>query len=286
MRAKRQRLTRALEEAVAMASRRRCCLCVYLDNLDEVRHGQIAHLNRDRSDARYENLVFLCLQHHDQYDSRPRQSKGLMEGEVRRYRDLLYAKYPKLGATALKRARRSQQDQVDALPDTSQYQKVRRRHRKKLGFLIRPWRYPLWCEANQPEYFAFKAGNGSDGICLVERVDLPDGRVAIICIQTAGNPGNSITNCVEEICFQVCERFEIPAEKLIWLEHYDDDSFVEWNLVTFARHPPDHPFEEPRWTTMTPALWSSLRLSPKQKLVSTGFTFESKVKKHFEWPPP
>src|SRR6266481_1179568 len=75
------------------------------------------------------------------------------------------------------------------------------------------------------------------------------------CIEIAGNPGNSITNCVEELCFQVCERFDIPAEQLVWLEHYDYDERVEWSMVTFGRKPPEDPFEEPRWITMTVEMW-------------------------------
>ena len=35
----------------------------------------------------FENLVFLCLSHHDEYDSRRSQSKGLLLEEVREYRN-------------------------------------------------------------------------------------------------------------------------------------------------------------------------------------------------------
>jgi hypothetical protein len=42
-------------------------------------------LDRDSSNDTPANLLFLCLAHHDQYDSRPRQSKGLTEQEVRGY---------------------------------------------------------------------------------------------------------------------------------------------------------------------------------------------------------
>ena len=59
--------------------------CGYFNNV-----GQIAHLNRKSNDNREENLVFLCLEHHDVFDSRTRQSKGLTVSEVRQYRDRLY----------------------------------------------------------------------------------------------------------------------------------------------------------------------------------------------------
>ncbi len=141
---------------------------------------------------------------------------------------------------------------------------MRTRFSKDLEFTRKPWRYPLWQVANEPELFAYKAGNRADGVCLVERIDLPDGRIVISCIAVTGNPGNSITNCVEELCFQVCERFEIPAEKLVWLEHYDYDDDAEWNMVEFKRMPPDRPFEDPTWIRMTPEMWRDLRLRTKK----------------------
>jgi len=46
------------------------------------RKGQIAHLNHDPSDNRPMNLVFLCIDHHDEYDRPTRLAKGLTSGEV------------------------------------------------------------------------------------------------------------------------------------------------------------------------------------------------------------
>ncbi len=76
-----------------MRSHRRCCLCVFLEERDETRPGQIAHLNREPSDSRFDNLVFLCLEHHNEYDGRPSQSKAFLPEEVREYRDKLYGRY-------------------------------------------------------------------------------------------------------------------------------------------------------------------------------------------------
>jgi len=75
---------------VLTKSRRRCCLCFWLDGIDDPVKGQIAHVNKDRSDSKEENLAFLCLRHHDEYDSIPSQSKGLREKEVRHWREELY----------------------------------------------------------------------------------------------------------------------------------------------------------------------------------------------------
>lgn len=78
--------------AVLVSSRRRCCLCFGLNRDLAPKAGQIAHLNQKRNDNREDNLVFLCLQHHDAYDSRTSQSKGLTVGEVRAYRNELYTR--------------------------------------------------------------------------------------------------------------------------------------------------------------------------------------------------
>ena len=78
------------QTALFAASRRRCCVCCALHSDYSVKRGQIAHLNGNASDARLDNLVWLCLEHHDLYDSRTSQSKGLTTSEVRHYRQTLY----------------------------------------------------------------------------------------------------------------------------------------------------------------------------------------------------
>lgn len=275
--------SKSVEKEVLIRSRRRCCLCVFLLHCNSVRQGQIAHLNRDPSDSRFENLVFLCLEHHDAYDSHPSQSKGFSIEEVRTYRDQLYELNRSLPipkeAEAINEA-----TELEPFPERSEYEQLRHRFPEELGFTSQPWRYPLWQVANRPEFFAYKTANRIDGVCLIERIDLPDGRVVILCIETAGNPGNSITNCVEELCFQICERFEIPPDRLVWLEHYDYSEDNEWSMVTFPRRPPERPFEDPSWTTMTADLWRGLFLKPKKKLESRRGQYESKVTKLFHWP--
>lgn len=278
-------MPKPVEKDVLLASRRRCCLCVFLHHRDEVHRGQIAHLNHNASDSRFANLVWLCLDHHDEYDGRTSQSKGLTTDEVREYRDRLYAQNnPEANQEILKHILLAEGTELTPLPPTSDYEKLRASFPKELSFTAAPWRYPLWQVANEPEYFVYKAGNRSDGICLIERIDLPDGRIVIACIETAGNPGNSITNCVEELCFQVCERFEIPADRLVWLEHYDYYEEQEWNLVTFTQIPPKGPFANPKWIIMTPELWQELRLRPIKKLRQWYGHFHSKLTKLFDWP--
>jgi hypothetical protein len=82
-----------MQADVVIKSKRRCPLCVFLDGNESERPGQIAHLNGDHSDNRFENLVWLCLEHHDKFDSTTSQTKNYTQVEVKTYRDMLYAKY-------------------------------------------------------------------------------------------------------------------------------------------------------------------------------------------------
>jgi hypothetical protein len=276
----RKKIPRNIETKVLVSCRRQCCLCVFLKGDYAVRKGQIAHLNQNHSDLRFENLVWLCFDHHDEYDGITSQARGLTNREVKTYRDKLYAKYVNDAPTDEHKAADAKANSEEA---ESEYAAVRQVHSNHLDYISTPWRFPLWAVANRPELFAYKAGNRMDGICLIERINLPDGRIVVAAIAVEGNPGNSITNCVEELCLQVCERFRIPSDRLVWLEHYDyygDD----WNMVTFSRRPPDGPFEDPEWTAMDAKAWSDLRLRPKKKLLRNNSEYTSKIRKLFFWP--
>jgi hypothetical protein len=77
-------------DEVLTKCRRRCCLCFGLDRHVGQKKGQIAHIDRDRNNNDVSNLAFLCLEHHNEYDTKPSQSKGITSGEVRRYQSELF----------------------------------------------------------------------------------------------------------------------------------------------------------------------------------------------------
>lgn len=79
-----------IQKNVLLKSRRRCCLCFWLDGRDENQKGQVAHLDHNNRNVDEDNLVFLCLEHHDEYDGKTSVAKGLREDEVRHWRDELY----------------------------------------------------------------------------------------------------------------------------------------------------------------------------------------------------
>lgn len=264
----RKKLSEAVAAEILVASRRRCCLCYYLENKRTVCKGQIAHLNRRRDDDRVANLVWLCFDHHEEYDSRTSQSKGLTPAEVRTYRDRLIAE---MRTTDVPPEQETARAAAELITES-------KRHPWRHA-----WRYPMWQIADKSDLFAFSAP-AADGICAIERINLPDGRIVIACIQVPGNPGNSITNCAEYIFEQVCERFDLPRDKVVWLENYEYFDRDEWRLVRFSFA--SGSASDPEWTKLTPTLWADLRLSPKKRLRANGSgELGSKLRKSFPWPP-
>ena len=86
----RRTVPKEIEEEVLILARRRCCVCFGLDRDTQMKQGQIVHLDHDAANNELDNLAFLCLPHHDQYDSKTSQSKGLTFNEVRRFRRELH----------------------------------------------------------------------------------------------------------------------------------------------------------------------------------------------------
>jgi hypothetical protein len=78
----RKPIPQATEVNILVESRRRCALCFHLDGDLTVKDGQIAHIDRNRGNNAEANLAFLCLVHHNQYDTKPSQSKGWRPAEL------------------------------------------------------------------------------------------------------------------------------------------------------------------------------------------------------------
>ncbi len=87
---RRRKIPSEVLTTVLVRSARRCCLCFGLRGDFSERKGQVAHIDHDPANHTERNLVFLCLEHHDAFDSSPSQSKGITKEEVEFYRDKLY----------------------------------------------------------------------------------------------------------------------------------------------------------------------------------------------------
>lgn len=98
---------------VLVRSARRCPLCFALDGDSRQKQGQIAHLDKNSDNNDLTNLQFLCLPHHDQYDSTTSQSKGFTKAEVRSYASLLDEYVEKMRDNAWPDALPAQHDPVE-----------------------------------------------------------------------------------------------------------------------------------------------------------------------------
>lgn len=86
---KRKKIATDIETQVLYSSRRRCLFCFGLRGDFRTKRGQIAHIDHNSSNSALENLAFLCMPHHDEYDSRTSQSKSLTKDELRKYLTVL-----------------------------------------------------------------------------------------------------------------------------------------------------------------------------------------------------
>lgn len=82
----RKAISQTVQAEVLLESRRRCCICYGLSRDTSIKQVQIAHLDKDSSNNSKDNLAILCVNHHDQYDSRTSQSKNFTLHEVERFR--------------------------------------------------------------------------------------------------------------------------------------------------------------------------------------------------------
>jgi len=89
---KRKKLSRNVEADILTTSKRRCAICYGIDGDLQEKQGQIAHLDNNPNNNEIDNLCFMCLNHHNQYDSKTSVSKNYTTKEIKIYRDSLYSK--------------------------------------------------------------------------------------------------------------------------------------------------------------------------------------------------
>lgn len=91
----RKKIKSTTETTILTKSRRRCALCFGLEGDYSEKLGQIAHLDKDRSNDKLDNLGYLCFDHHSKYDSTSSQHKNYTITEVKTYREQLYSEMSK-----------------------------------------------------------------------------------------------------------------------------------------------------------------------------------------------
>ena len=86
----RKKISADTEHSVLVKCLRRCAMCFALNQNTNVVAGQIAHIDRDNTNDSLQNLVYLCLPHHNDYDSTFSQTKRWTVNEVIHFRDQLH----------------------------------------------------------------------------------------------------------------------------------------------------------------------------------------------------
>lgn len=89
-------------------------MCYGLRGILEPRDGQIAHLDRDRSNPSIDNLAYLCLECHKTYDTKNNRVLSFTAAEMRQYRTVLHRalRHNQVEWTITVRADRSQYEAV------------------------------------------------------------------------------------------------------------------------------------------------------------------------------
>ena len=222
-----------VETALFDKSRRRCCVCFSLQGDFSQKKGQIAHLDRNPANAVLENLAWLCLDHHDEYDSITSQSKGLTTAEVKFYRDELYQAIQEKFAVL----------QVETLEEASSNlwtEDMREVLREMLGNKI------------ADKMIKYRGYGPFIGLCRL-RIYKESGRKPVIIVtQFPDNPGTSITNVAEGLARQVyVQELKRPDQGMTWIEHYTQDDTVpeSYMLVTFRQVGEE--FSDPKWEDLT-----------------------------------
>lgn len=86
-------IPKPIETQILTLSKRRCCLCSGIKNNYDERKGQIAHLDKNPKNNKIDNLAWLCLDHHTEFDSTTSQHKNYTRNEVKKHRLELYQYY-------------------------------------------------------------------------------------------------------------------------------------------------------------------------------------------------
>ena len=135
--------------------------------------------------------------------------------------------------------------------------------------------------------FEYRGFHGCRCVCSLEILPATDGRRVVIATELEDNSGTSVTNVAEHLASEVCDRFGIDPDKLVWIETYgyaapgagerrrtfdrvtfkrrEPDGVIRWGPSVLKSKPDGWPgyFQDPDWHAMTDEDWRSLGLAPR-----------------------
>lgn len=74
--------------------------------------------------------------------------------------------------------------------------------------------------------FHYKGFGNCDSQCRIRIYQTLD-KTVVIATELDENEGTSITNVCERLIKEVCQCYELPFQKTIWIEHYPPDGVIE-----------------------------------------------------------
>lgn len=87
----RTKVPKSIRRSTLLQSKRVCCLCYHFRNKTKAIRGQFAHIDHNPQNNDVDNIAWLCLEHHDEYDGTNGLTARITEDEVKAARSNLYA---------------------------------------------------------------------------------------------------------------------------------------------------------------------------------------------------
>jgi len=124
-------------------------MCFVLKGDPSEKRGQLAHLDRDRSNDQRDNLAYLCLDHHNDYDTVPSQTKGYAPQEVKQYRAMLIDAITNEGVDRVVSRPKKVSSKKDSDAEKQLRRDLRLRDRMRRDF-IKPLTHEEWQRIRKP----------------------------------------------------------------------------------------------------------------------------------------
>lgn len=158
----RRRIPKLTETEILTECKRRCALCFGIDGHLGIKKGQIAHIDGNRSNSQKNNLVFLCLEHHNDYDTKTSQAKGFTPAEVVTYRDKLIAKIKHTRST-------KPRSSIEAATVKANHAHDKRLFRQVDALLPEPWLRSFLTHVTSDHSYQLSEGRHLDTFCRFAR---------------------------------------------------------------------------------------------------------------------
>lgn len=104
-----------------------------------------------------------------------------------------------------------------------------------------------------------------NGYCRVRiyKPEEPGDQYVVVITELADNPGQSVTNCVEQLAAEIIMAHALPSSETVFVEHYEEaergSDSETYDLVTFSRGVPETVLRGGAWTIELGApIWKPL----------------------------